>query len=166
MDLNVVEKYIDNNMRVELIEYAQKLSISEFSDLTKCLINNLINYEIPKERGKRNAVAYILGELKCNEAVPHIIELLKRDCYTPSIGSLVFALQKLDCVDYLEQIFHLLYAGNYEVRRNMFTLLEENIEKISPDMYNRMKEKLVKSIEDYKDRLLGLYIAQDEIFDT
>jgi hypothetical protein len=48
----------------------------------------------------------------------------------------------------------------------MFTLLEENRGKISQDMYNRMKKKLVKSIEDYKDRLLGLYIAQDDIFDN
>ena len=75
-------------------------------------------------------------------------------------------MQNLECAEYLEQIFHLLYLGNYEVRRNMFTLLEENRGKISQDMYNRMKKKLVKSIEDYKDRLLGLYIAQDDIFDN
>ena len=46
----------------------------------------------------------------------------------------------------------------------MFSLLEENKEKISPDIYNSMKQKLDKAIEDYKGILLGLYIAKDEIF--
>lgn len=164
MDISIVEKYIKDRMIEDLVLYCKSLSSNDYAVLIELLINKLISYKIPQERAERNTVAYILGELKCNEAIPHIIELLKRDCYTTSIGSLVFALQKLDCVEYIEQIFHLFYVGNYEVRRNMFTLLEDNKEKISPDMYDRMKKNLLKAIEDYKDRLLGLYIVQDEMF--
>ena len=153
MDISIVEKYINDRMIEDLVLYCKSLSSNDFSVLIELLINKLTSYKIPQERGERDTVALALGDLQCNEAVPQIIEILKKESESDYIGTLIYVLQNLECAEYLEQIFHLLYLGNYEVRRNMFTLLEENRGKISQDMYNRMKKKLVKSIEDYKDRL-------------
>jgi len=59
-----------------------------------------------------------------------------------------------------------LYSGNYEVRRNIFDLIEQNKDKIPTDDLTKMRNDLIKIIEDYKDILLGLYIAKDELFNN
>ncbi|MDE6657560.1 MAG: hypothetical protein K2J88_03125, partial [Oscillospiraceae bacterium] len=81
------------------------------------------------------------------------------------IGTLVYALQNLDCVAYLEEISDLIYKGNYEVRRNIFDLLEQNKEKMSPEIRQKIYSDLMQAIEKYKDILLGLYLTKEEIFD-
>ena len=43
-------------------------------------------------------------------------------------------------VDYINQIFFLLYSGNYEVRRNTFELIEQNKDKISSEDFENMKK--------------------------
>ncbi|HHX57108.1 MAG TPA: hypothetical protein GX710_03735 [Clostridiales bacterium] len=164
MDISIAEKYINNNMIEGLVIYCESLSPNEYIALIEWLIHKMVDCKVPEESNERNTIALVLCDLKCNEAVPQIIELLKKESESPYIGTLVYVLQDLECVDYIEQIFHLLYMGNFEVRKNMFSLLEENKGKISPDIYNSMKQKLDKAIEDYKGILLGLYIAKDEIF--
>lgn len=46
----------------------------------------------------------------------------------------------------------------------MFELIEQNKDKISSEDFENMKNNLNKIIENYKDILIGLYIAKDEIF--
>ena len=164
MDIKIVEKFIDDNMVDDLVLYSKSLSLDGYMVLIEYLINKLMSYSIPNEINKRNSVALALGDLKCNEAVPKIIELLKKDGESLYVGTLVYVLKNLDCVYYLEQIFHLLHAGNYEVRRTMFTLLKENIEKTPLEIRNKMQQALKKAIEEYKDKLSGLYAAQNDIF--
>lgn len=165
MDEKTIKKLINDNETQELVLYCKSLPPDEYARVARLLTEKLSACSIPEESGKRNKLALALGELEYNEAVPHIVELLKKDSGSMYIGTLVYALQSLECADFLEDIFHLLYAGNYEVRRNMFALLEMNIDKLPQDMLVRMKAGLAEAIDDYKDRLLGLYIAQDELFD-
>ena len=91
-------------------------------------------------------------------------KIIKNEYESKYIGTLVYSLQNLNCADYINQIFFLLYSGNYEVRRNMFELIEQNKDKISSEDFENMKNNLNKIIENYKDILIGLYIAKDEIF--
>lgn len=164
MDKKIIEKYINDNGVKNMVLYAKSLTLNDYNMFIDWLINQLINYEIPKESCKRNTVALVLSSLKCNKAVTTIIKLLKNESESKYIGTLVYALQNLECHQYLEQIFHLIYIGNYEVRRNMFDLLEQNKDKISIESSEKMKISLNKAIETYKDVLLGLYIAKEEIF--
>lgn len=164
MNIKTIDGYISDNKIDELENYFRALSDSEQKALIDLLICKLADYKMPQDSNKRNAVAIFLSEMKCDEAVPKIIEIIRNEKGSKYIGTLVYALQDLECAEYLEQIFDLIYIGNYEVRRNMFTLLEQNKDKITSGSFDKMKVDLNNAIEIYKDILLGLYITREEIF--
>lgn len=164
MDVKMIDKYIYDNNIDELERYFEILSIDEQKHTNDYLIKQLLNCKMPEENKKRNTVALFLSEIKCDEAVSAIIKLIKDEQESKHIGTLIYALQNLECAEYLEHIFHLLYSGNYEVRRNIFDLLEQNKDKITLESFEKMKSRLTKTIESYKDILLGLFITKEEIF--
>ncbi len=166
MNIKLVDNYIYNNNIDGLIEYSKSLSIENRKNFNSYLIEKLIKYKMPIEFNQRNIVALTLSELNCNDAVPYIIKIIINEHESKYIGTLIYSLQNLNCSDYLKHIFFLLYSGNYEVRRNIFDLIEQNKDKIPTDDLTKMRNDLIKIIEDYKDILLGLYIAKDELFNN
>lgn len=165
MDIKRIDNYISNDKIEELIAYFKKLSVQEQQEFVQYFIDKLSKYQMPEDNLKRNTVVLVLAELKCNEAVPVIIDLIQKEAESSYIGTLVYALQDLECAEYLEKIDNLLYKGNYEVRRNMLDLLEQNKQKMSLGMRKKIYFNLEKAIKKYKDILLGLYLAKDEMFD-
>lgn len=159
-----ITKYIYNNDIDGLIEYFKSLPIEDKSNFISYLIEQLLKYKMPIEHNQRNTVALTLSELNCDEAVSCIVKIIRNEYESKYIGTLVYSLQNLNCAEYINQIFFLLYSGNYEVRRNMFELIEQNKDKISSEDFENMKNNLTKIIKNYRDILLGLYIAKDEIF--
>ena len=164
MNIEFINKYIYNNDIDGLTQYFKSLSIEDKNIFINNLIEQLSKYRMPVENNQRNTVALTLSELNCDESIPCIIKIIKNEYESKYIGTLVYSLQNLNCADYINQIFFLLYSGNYEVRRNMFELIEQNKDKISSEDFENMKNNLNKIIENYKDILIGLYIAKDEIF--
>ena len=164
MNIKIIDTFINNYKIKELTAYFAELSIQEQQEFIKYLIYNLNSCQMPEDNLKRNTIVLVLADLKCNEAVPVIINLIQEQAESNYIGTLVYALQDLECAEYLEQIYYLIYKGNYEVRHNIFDLLEKNKNKMSPEIHRKICSNLEKAIEEYKDILLGLYIAKDEIF--
>lgn len=164
MKTEFINTCIYNNDIDGLIEYFKSLSLEDKNNFISYLIERLLEYKMPIEHNQRNTVALTLSELKCDDAVSCIIEIIKNEYESKYIGTLVYSLQNLNCANYINQIFFLLYSGSYEVRRNIFELIEQNKNKISSEDFENMKTNLTKIIENYKDILLGLYIAKDEIF--
>ena len=164
MNIEFINKYIYNNDIDGLTQYFKSLSIEDKNIFINYLIEQLSKYRMPVENNQRNTVALTLSELNCDESIPCIIKIIKNEYESKYIGTLVYSLQNLNCADYINQIFFLLYSGNYEVRRNMFELIEQKKDKISSEDFENMKNNLNKIIENYKDILIGLYIAKDEIF--
>lgn len=164
MNIEFINKYIYSNDIDGLIHYFKSLSIEDKNIFISYLLEQLPKYKMPIENNQRNTVVLTLSELNCDEAISCIIKIIKNEYESKYIGTLVYSLQNLNCADYINQIFFLLYSGNYEVRRNTFELIEQNKDKISSEDFENMKKNLTKIIENYKDILIGLYIAKDEIF--
>lgn len=164
MNIQFVDNFISDNNIDGLIEYYKSLSVENKNIFTNYLTEQLMKYNMPKEHNKRNTVALTLSEIKCDDAVPYIIKIIINENETNYIGTLIYSLQNLNCADCLSQVFFLLYCGNYEVRRNIFDLINQNKEKIPIDDLKKMGKNLINIIDKYKDILLGLYIAKDEIF--
>lgn len=73
----------------------------------------------------RNRAALALGKLQVHAAVPIIIGLLSADKTASNRGSLLYALQSLNYLDYLDDIAAQLGSEVYEVREMALQLVEQ-----------------------------------------
>ena len=79
----------------------------------------------------RNVIALSLGSLKADDAVPILIQLVKKPELKNKRGSLVYALQNLDCKNYFIDIVELICDGNYEVCNHALDIFESLVDEIS-----------------------------------
>ena len=78
-----------------------------------------------KDSSIRNAVALTFRDNKFNEAVEPLFKSINKEENKNYRGTMVYALQMLDCSHKLQEIFKLLFYGNYEVKMGVLTILEE-----------------------------------------
>lgn len=119
---------------------------------------------------ERHTIAMVLSDLKCGRAVDVLIPLINKYCGTDNYSGLVFALMNLDCADRLAEIAHLMYDGNYMVRRYMFDLLSGNWQRISSEDKKKIAESLAgykaaldKETETLSDKRDGIVLLMDEL---
>lgn len=74
---------------------------------------NMLSEE--KDINLKNALALSLGDLKADEAVPLLMKLIRDPENENKRGSFVYALQNLDCREYLSDFVEMICTGNYEV---------------------------------------------------
>ncbi len=96
MNLKIIDNYISDNKIQELIAYFEILSFQEQQKFIRYFIDKLNHYQMPEDNLKRNTVVLVLAELKCNEAVPVIINFIQKEAESSYIGTLVYALQDLE----------------------------------------------------------------------
>lgn len=83
-----------------------------------------------KDDNLRNVIALSLGKLKANDAVPLLMELIRRPEYKNKRGSLVYALIDLDCKGYFSDIVEMICTGSYEVCDHALTIFESLIDDV------------------------------------
>jgi hypothetical protein len=57
-------------------------------------------------------------------------------------GTLVYAIQMLDCTGYFAQIFDLTLHGNFECQNHALAILDEQAMRLTPEMLREAGEKL------------------------
>ncbi len=137
-DINSLEKYVDQIVENMSFEYCE------------VLIKGLME---TKHHGTRNMIALALSDLRCNEAVDKIIELLKSDSTKGSRGTLIYALGPLDYENHIEFIFKLLKDDGLEARCEAFGLIKNACDNIPSEVKQRMIEIAQETVEMYQDVL-------------
>lgn len=90
-----------------------------------------------------NAIAIALADFGDPIAVPPLIRLLIDPKTIRSRGSLVYALESFDCIEYSDVFVNLLLEGNYETSRQAYLLLE----KLRGDIPREARERYVDALQ-------------------
>ena len=159
MDDRKLDNLIQENEIDKIIEYAKSLSGLNYNDFTDYLIKKLESTQIGTHR---NTIAYILGELKCNNAIEALVKLIFSPELKNNRGSFVYALNNLECGNWLVELVPLLYEGNFEVRLNTYTLLENKNKSMSTEDKEKSIKLLDKKIEEYEHILGILYEVNND----
>lgn len=90
-------------------------------------LNFLIKLLKSPNPASRNAAALALREIKAQQALePLLVAIFKPENHQYN-GTLVFALQTLDCKDKLLELFQILFQESYEAKLGAYAILEEQI---------------------------------------
>jgi len=81
----------------------------------------------------RNSAALALRDIGDNRAAEPLWQSIKNPLNINHRGTMVYALEKLDCSQMLPELFDLLFYGNAEVRMGAATILDEQIFEFSAD---------------------------------
>lgn len=90
----------------------------------------------------RNWAASVIREIGHDDAVVHLVNAISVPENCNNRGSLVYALQTLDCQHYFSFLFDLVIEGNYEVRMLSLMILEEQEFEVTTTMLTKAKSKL------------------------
>ncbi|MFC4775900.1 HEAT repeat domain-containing protein [Paenibacillus sp. GCM10023252] len=101
----------------------------------------------------RNQVAIALSDLRCQEAVKPIVNLLKSPNTLGYRGTLLYALEPLDYTDQIGLLLDFIITGNFEVSRTAFLLLEQVKDKISSELKQEYRMKMETLIEELEDKI-------------
>ena len=153
---------IENNNYHKIVQMCKKLDIKEYEDTMSELINEMKN---TNHVSHRNTIAIVLMDLKYNPAIEEMITLIENSKNSNCIGTLVYALQNLDCEKSIVRIFDLILKGNYEVRCNMYNLLECKIDKMDEADRKKCFEILQEEKAKTKETLELIEDIEENIFE-
>jgi len=106
----------------------------------------------------RDAAAISLGDLKANEVVPEIMDLINNPNNKDNNGSLIYALQNLEIKDFFLDFIKLL-SSHLESRDLALDIIENNLDIVSTDI---QKQALIDCKKDRKNISKKLRVADME----
>lgn len=127
---NHIMNLINENQIDRVVELCSQMKESEFVYYKNELIREM---KYTKDKRNRNTIAIVLGDLKCNEAITTIVDLINMPQNKNCIGTLIYALQELDCEKEIKKIIHVLFDGNLESKCNMYNLLLDKVDSMSKE---------------------------------
>jgi hypothetical protein len=135
------------------------------------IVDFLISLLSLNDSGIRNRAALALEEIKDNKAVdPLLTSIFKKENFNYN-GTMVFALEALDCSKYLKEIFKILFYQGYEAKvsaqailtNQKFYFTDQDIIEINQMWLECLqKPSLCPDFEDSKDdiqELVNLFLA-------
>lgn len=135
---NHVKELIEASEIDSIVKYCKKLTVPQAAQMKQQLIDEM---KYTQNKGHRNTIAIVLSDLKCNEAIPAMVELINNPENKNCIGTLLYALENLDCENEIKNIIHILMDGNYEAQYCTYSLLLEK--------HHKMKKKDRKACKKY-----------------
>ncbi|MCP2045813.1 HEAT repeat domain-containing protein [Pontibacter sp. HSC-36F09] len=88
----------------------------------------------------RNCAALGLKDIKDNKAVEPLLDaIFKKENHNYN-GTLVFALEDLDCSQKLKEIFKILFYESYEAKISAYAILSEQVFEFSEEDLLKVKE--------------------------
>ncbi len=120
----------------------------------------------------RNVVAMTFMDNKFNQALEPLLTSINKPENRDARGTMVYALQDLDCSQRLKQLFDILFTAtkNWEVQSGILTVLEEQEFEFSEDDLLDVKAKWEQIKDDWnelnninKDQLREYEIDKDLI---
>lgn len=152
---------IENNDIDKIVQICRQLDVQEY-EIVMCKLINEMKYT--DKICNRNTMAIVLSDLKCNQAIGEMISLIKNPENSKSIGTIIYALQNLDCEKNILTIFDLLFKGNYEVRCNMYNLLECKIDKMDEKDIEKCLEIIQKEKKDTEEKFELIEDLEENVF--
>ncbi len=91
----------------------------------------------------RNAVALTFMDNKFNDGLEPLLKSITKEENKSARGTMVYALQTLDCKNKLKELFDILFTAtkNWEVQSGILTVLEEQEFEFTEDDLIAIKEK-------------------------
>ena len=112
------------------------------------VVDFLISLLLLDDSGIRNRAALALENLKDNKSLePLLAAIFKKENHNYN-GTLVFALESLDCSEKLKEIFRILFYESYEAKMGADTILSEQ-------EFNFNQEDLIEIQSMWNDCLLN-----------
>ena len=125
-----IMELVEKNEIDEIVGICRKMEENEYIVFRDKLISEMKHTE---NRCHRNTIATVLGDLKCNQAISVIIELINKPENRMCVGSLIYALEELDCEHEIKNIIHVLFDGNFEAQYNTYSLLEQKVNSMNQE---------------------------------
>lgn len=93
--------------------------------------------------GVRDAVALTFRDNKFNEGLEPLLKSILKEKNRNARGTMVYALQALDCSEKLNDLFYILFSAtkNWEVQSGILTILEEQEFEFSADDVKEIQNK-------------------------
>lgn len=160
-DWDDLMKMVDKNEIDKIVEIYKEMEEKEY----EYFIDKLI-YEIgtTENCGHRNTIAIVLGDLGCNKAINTMIEVINMPKNRKCIGSLIYALESLDCENEVKSILHVLFDGNYEAKYNTYCLFIEKFHKMKEEDKEECKKLIEKEKEKIEETLDLIEKIEENIF--
>lgn len=155
-----LEERLDDLIKNRCIDIIAGLVRKGGNDVSGFLIEKMVGTELAEVR---DTIVLALAQAGCNEAVPHIVRLINRYCSTNCYSALVFALEDLDCAEYVCDILHIIRHGNFMSRRYMVDILKKSKEKLDEEQLEFIRRELEQYIADQEDRLEILQQAFEDM---
>lgn len=127
---NYIRSLIDKNAIDSIVEICRQMEIEELQRVKKDFIQELCNTDEIKHR---NTIAMVLSDLQCDEAVDVLVDLINDPENKNCRGTFIYALQELNSEKVIKDLLHILFAGNLEVKCNMYNLLLKKFSNMSED---------------------------------
>ncbi|GAB3635944.1 hypothetical protein GCM10027422_15340 [Hymenobacter arcticus] len=90
---------------------------------------------------QRNNAALALHDIADNQALEPLFQAIQNPLNVNHRGTMVYALETLDCSQKLPELFDLLFYGNAEVKMGASTVLDEQIFEFSTDDLHIIQSK-------------------------
>lgn len=130
----------------QITEIGLKKDISSVPILIKYL-------DSTEDSGLRNAIAVALSDIGCEEAIEHILVLLKDPKTHGNRGTLLYALQEFDLSGHLSNIAEFLFDDGFEVSRQALSLIQSNRGKLSAETVHKITERVESEVEKLEEKL-------------
>ena len=139
------------NLKNQILTSNWKVAKLAIDDLVKIGDESVIEFLIglldQKDAAIRNKAALALSDLKAHQAVKPLLTSIFKPENRNYNGTMVYALQELNCEHLLVEIFQILFYHDYEAKMGAMTILEEQI--FSFDEYDLFK--IQKMWQEYNE---------------
>lgn len=131
---------------------AESLSKIGGEDIVNFLIE-LLDSDKPRIR---NAAALSIREIKNNRAIEPLLKSIFKTENRNYNGTMVYALETLDCKNHLVELFKILFYESYESKMGAYTILDKQIFEFSRE--DLMKIQMMwKECNDKSQKVNGFY---------
>ncbi len=120
--MRTIQEAIETNQYEELV----KLCTNSSREQAKATIDEM--FEIIRSTKKatvRNTISIVMRELRLDEAVDTLVELINNPENRNCRGTMLYALEALHCESRVKDLLYLLQEGNYETQYNVYCLVME-----------------------------------------
>jgi len=161
MEIEKINKYIENYEISNLVEYVQQKKESVQAEIEAYLLEQL---KTCSDYRRRDVVAVTLGDLQYQAARDILIDLIFKPELKMHRGSLVCALEQFDCSEHYQKLVPLLFTqGNFEVRMNMYGVMESMFPKLDEQGKKWCMDYVEKQMEEYECMLQQVYAVYEDI---
>jgi hypothetical protein len=113
---------------------------------------------------QRSLYCSLIKEFNCKKSLPILWEMIEKDETRGRRGSLVYAMENMNPIDYLEKLVDLAIVDNYEVLCNAIDVIDGIEGFIDQTILNNCRNKiinaLVKPMPEWRKTALELLLEE------